>query len=58
MGVYVSNPSTQEAEAGRYLLVQGQPHLQREFQDSLGYVKKPCLGKTKTTTTTKNETTK
>jgi outer membrane biosynthesis protein TonB len=25
--------------------VQGQPGLQSEFQDSLGYTEKPCLGK-------------
>jgi hypothetical protein len=27
--------------------VQGQPGLQREFQDSQGYTEKPCLEKTK-----------
>jgi hypothetical protein len=26
--------------------VRGQPGLQSEFQDSQGYTKKPCLGKT------------
>jgi hypothetical protein len=40
------NPSTQEAEAGRFL-VRGQPGLQSEFQDSQGYTEKPCLEKTK-----------
>jgi hypothetical protein len=33
------NPSTQEAEAGRFLC--------SEFQDSLGYTEKPCLEKQK-----------
>jgi hypothetical protein len=40
------NPSTREAEAGRVLSIQGQPGLQREFQDSQGYLKRPCLKKT------------
>jgi hypothetical protein len=31
--------------------VWGQPGLQSEFQDSQGYTEKPCLEKTKTTTT-------
>ena len=30
--------------------VQGQPGLQSEFQDSQGYIEKPCLEKTKTKT--------
>jgi hypothetical protein len=34
-----------------YLLVQGQPGLQMEFQDNKGYTKKPCLKKTKQTKT-------
>jgi hypothetical protein len=38
-------------EAGRekhmYLWVRGQPGLQSEFQDSLGYTEKPCLEKPK-----------
>jgi hypothetical protein len=38
------NPSTWEAEAGRFL-VQGQPGLQSEFQDSQSYTEKPCLEK-------------
>ena len=29
------------------LRVRGQPGLQSGFQDSQGYIKKPCLGKTK-----------
>jgi hypothetical protein len=35
------NLSTWEAEAGRFL--RGQPDLQSEFQDSQGYIEKPCL---------------
>ena len=38
-----SNPSTQEAEAGGFL-VQGQHGLQSEFQVSQGYTKKPSVG--------------
>ena len=37
---HVFNPTTWEAEAGR---VRGQPGLQSEFQDSQGYIEKPCL---------------
>jgi hypothetical protein len=36
------NPSTKEAEAGRFL-IRGQTGLQSEFQDSQGYAEKPCL---------------
>jgi hypothetical protein len=39
------NPSTREAKAGRFLEVQGQSGLQREFQS---YTEKTCL-KTKQT---------
>jgi hypothetical protein len=39
------NPSTQEAEAGRSLWVQGQPGLQSEFQDIQGYIVTHCLKK-------------
>ena len=42
---HIFNSSTREAEAGRSLSVQGQPGLQREFQDSQGYKVKPCLKK-------------
>jgi hypothetical protein len=35
------NPSTWEAEAGRFL--SSKPGLQSEFQDSQGYTEKPCL---------------
>ena len=41
-----SNPSTQEAEAGGSG-VQGQPGLYSEFQDSQGYIMRPCLKKKK-----------
>ena len=41
---YAFNPSTQEAEAGRFL--SSRPaRLQNEFQDSQGYTEKPCLEK-------------
>ena len=43
------NPSSQEAEAGRSLCIQGQPGLQSEFQDNQGcHTEKPCLKKAKT----------
>jgi hypothetical protein len=45
MVVHAFNPSTQEAEAGRFL--SSRPGLQSEFQDSQGYTEKPCLEKTK-----------
>ena len=41
------DPSTQEAEAGRSLWVQGQPDLQIQFLDSHVYTKKSCLEKPK-----------
>jgi hypothetical protein len=41
------NPGTWEAEAGRALWVQGHPILQSEFQESQGYIEKPCVKKTK-----------
>jgi hypothetical protein len=41
------NPSTWEAEAGRFLSSR-QPGLQSEFQDSQGYTEKPCLEKPET----------
>jgi hypothetical protein len=43
--VHAFNPSTWEAEAGRFLS-RGYPGLQSEFQDSQGYTEKPCLEKT------------
>ena len=43
--VHVFDPSTQEAEAGGSLCVQGQPGLHREFQDGQGYIVRPCLKK-------------
>ena len=42
------NPSTWEAEAGRFLS-RGQPGLQSKFQDSQGYTEKSCLEKQKQT---------
>ena len=47
MVAHAFNPSTQEAEAGGYLQVRGQPGLQSEFQDSQDYPEKPCFQKTK-----------
>jgi hypothetical protein len=43
MVVHAFNPSTWEAETGRYLSSRGQPGLQSEFQDSQDYTEKPCL---------------
>jgi hypothetical protein len=43
------NPSTREAEAGRFLSLRP-AYLQSELQDSQGYTEKPCLKKTKTKT--------
>jgi hypothetical protein len=40
-------PSTQEADTGGSLWVQGQPGLQIEFQYSQGYTEKPGLKKKK-----------
>jgi hypothetical protein len=34
--LHTFNPSTEEAEAGRSLWVQGQPGLQKKFQESQG----------------------
>jgi hypothetical protein len=45
---HIFNPSTLEAEAGRS---QGQPGLQREFQDGQSYTEKPCLKKQNKTIT-------
>lgn len=45
MVVQSFNLSTQEAEAGESLWVQGQPGLHSEFLDSQGYTEKPCLEK-------------
>jgi hypothetical protein len=52
--VHAFNPSTQ-AEAGGF---RGQPGLQSEFQDSLGYTEKPCLEKLKKKKKKKNSTEK
>jgi hypothetical protein len=41
---HIFNPSTWEAEAGRFL--SSRPvWIQSEFQDSQGYTEKPCLEK-------------
>jgi hypothetical protein len=53
--LYSSNPSTQEAEAGGSLWVQGQSGLQNEFQDSQGYIVRPGY-KTKQNKTKQNKT--
>jgi hypothetical protein len=50
------DPSTLEAEAGGFLWVQGQPGLQSKFQDSQGYIKKPCLQKEKERKKSNNNT--
>lgn len=39
------NSSTPEAEAGRYPSLPGQPDLQSEFQENLGYRVKPSVQK-------------
>jgi hypothetical protein len=44
--VHAFNPSTREAEAGRFL--SSRPAWSIEFQDSQGYTEKPCLEKQKT----------
>jgi hypothetical protein len=50
------NPSTWEAEAGRFL--SSRPAgLQSEFQDSHGFTEKPCLKKNHKITTTTTTTT-
>ena len=36
-------------------LRRGQPGLQSEFQDNQGYIEKPCLEKTKTKQTNKQQ---
>jgi len=50
--------STRKAEAGRSLLVAGEPGQQSKFQNSQGYVEKSCLKKTKTATATTTTTNK
>jgi hypothetical protein len=41
------NPSTWEAEAGRFLSSRPAWSTQNEFQDSQSYTEKPCLEKPK-----------
>jgi hypothetical protein len=45
MVVHTFNPSTKEAQAGRFLWVQDQPGLQSEFQDSQDSTEKFYLDK-------------
>jgi hypothetical protein len=46
--VHAFNPSTQEAEADRFLEFEASlPGLQSEFQDSQSYTEKPYLKKSK-----------
>jgi hypothetical protein len=42
---FTFNPSTQVEDASEYMWVRGQPGPQSEFQDSQGYIVKPCLKK-------------
>jgi hypothetical protein len=54
MVAHTFNPSTREAEGGRFL--SSRPAgLQSEFQDSQGYTEKPCL-ETKQNKTKQNKT--
>lgn len=41
--LHTSNLCTWEAEVGGFLLVQDQPGLHFEFQDSQGCIDKPCV---------------
>ena len=43
MVAHAFNPSTWDAEAGRFLSLR--PAWSTEFQDSQGYTEKPCLEK-------------
>jgi hypothetical protein len=45
MVAHAFNPSTQKAEIGESLSVQGQPDQQREFQHTHSYTVRPCLNK-------------
>ena len=48
MVAHAFNPSIRDPEAGGSFWVQGQPELQREFQDSQGcYTEEPYLEKPK-----------
>ena len=53
--VHTFNPCPWEAEAGRPLLVGGQPGLQSDFQDSDSYIVRPCLVKTNKNYKSKNQ---
>ena len=48
MVAYTFNTNTKEAEEVDFW-VQGQPGLHSEFQDSQGYIVRPCLKKIKQT---------
>jgi hypothetical protein len=50
------NPSTREAEAGRFL--SSRPAWSTKFQDSQSYTEKPCLEKQKTNNKQTNKQTK
>jgi hypothetical protein len=53
--VHAFNPSTREAEAGRFL--SSRPAwTTNEFHDSQGYTEKPCIEKPKTKTQTNKQT--
>jgi hypothetical protein len=54
----VFNPSTREAEAGRFLSSRPAWSTTCEFQDSQGYTEKPCLETTPPTPRAKKKTTK
>ena len=43
MVAHTFNHSTQKAQAGRSLQIQGQPGLESEFQHSQDYKGKPCF---------------
>jgi hypothetical protein len=47
MAVHTFKPRTQETEASGSLLSLNKPRLHSEFQDSQGYVERPCLKKGK-----------
>jgi hypothetical protein len=54
--VHTFNPSTWEAEAGRFL--SSRPAWSTEFQDSQDYTEKPCLEKPKKKGKRKRKTSK
>jgi hypothetical protein len=56
MVAHAFNPSTQEAEAGGFLLIRGQPGLQSEFQDSQSYTQRNPTQSQKTKQNKKTKT--